>query len=105
MSDETLNSDLFNLVGYLLASAHGLYEEPPGYGPFRLLDTTGRLLAIMQAHGLSDVFLDELKDWADQERFGTSNDEQLRAALDKKIMHYAAELKRRNRDEIEKSSN
>jgi hypothetical protein len=100
MSNETLSSELFNLVGYLLTSAHGLYEEPPGYGPFRLLDTTGRLLAIMQAYGLSDSFLDELKEWADQERFGTSSDEQLRLSLDQKIMQYAAELKRRNKETI-----
>jgi hypothetical protein len=99
MKNNALRQEMFHLVGYLLTSAHGLYEEPPGYGPFRLLDTTGRLLAILEAHALSDPFLDELKTWIDQERFGSSSDQQLREGLNRQILKYTQELKRRTEKE------
>jgi hypothetical protein len=95
MCEETMRQDLFLLVGYLLTSAHGLYDEPKGYGPFRLLDVAGRLLAIMQTHGLSDPFLVQLEQAIAAERTGQSDDEQLRAALDNLVTEYAAELRRR----------
>lgn len=101
MKNDTLRQEMFNLVGYLLTSAHGLYEEPQGYGPFRLLDTTGRLLAILKAHALSDPFLDELKAWVDQERFGSNSDEQLREGLNQQILKYTQELKHRTENKAE----
>jgi hypothetical protein len=95
MSDEALRQDLFLLVGYLLTSAHGLYDEPKGYGPFRLLDAAGRLLATMQCHGLADPFLNQLEKSIAVERVGHSDDEQLRAVLDNLCAEYAVELKQR----------
>jgi hypothetical protein len=95
MNEGLLRRDLFLLVGYLLTSAHGLFEEPKGYGPFRLVDTAGRLLAIMDAQGMSDPYLDELRDALDAERTGVSSDEELRARLDELSVRYAAELKAR----------
>jgi hypothetical protein len=94
MNEETLRQDLFLLVGYLLTSAHGLYDEPKGYGPFRLVDAAGRLLATMQAHRLADPFLTQLEQTIAAERIGHSDDEQLRAVLDKLCTEYAVELKR-----------
>ena len=95
MNTEKLRQDLAHLVGYLLTSAHGLYDEPAGYGPFRLLDAAGRLLAIMEAAGLSDPFLTELRRGIDAQRFGSSDDEALRAFLDQVCLRFAAELKER----------
>lgn len=95
MNDQTWRDDFFLLVGYLLTGAHGLYDEPKGYGPFRLLDAAGRLLAIMQAHELGDPFLEQLAETIEAERVGHSDDEQLRAALDTLVTEYAVELKRR----------
>lgn len=95
MNDESLRRDLFQLVGYLLTSAHGLYDEPAGYGPFRLMDTAGRLLAIMETHGLADPFLNQLERAIEAERFGSSSDEELRATLNEFSMQYATELKKR----------
>jgi hypothetical protein len=83
------------LVGYLLTSAHGLFEEPEGHGAFRLVDAAGRLLAIMEAQGLTDPYLDELKDAVDVERTGVSSDEELRERLDEPCVQYAVELKAR----------
>jgi hypothetical protein len=94
MNDQSYQQDLSLLVGYLLTSAHGLYEEPAGYAPFRLLDTAGRLLDIMVAHGLDDPFFLELKKRIDAERTGHSSDEELRATLDELCQQYARELKK-----------
>jgi hypothetical protein len=99
MSQDALRYDLFLLVGYLLTSAHGLYEEPAGYGPFRLLDTAGCLLAMMQAHDLADPFLDQLEGVIQAERFGNSDDQELRATLDELRVRYAAELKDRSQED------
>jgi hypothetical protein len=95
MNEESLRQDLFLLVGYLLTSAHGLYDEPKGYGPFRLVDAAGRLLATMDTHGLADPFLTQLAERIEAERVGHSDDEQLRAVLDDLCTEYAIELKRR----------
>jgi hypothetical protein len=93
LHDDSLRQDLLLLVGYLLTSAHGLHGEPAGYGPFRLLDAAGRLLAIMQAHGLTDPFLSQLEGVIAAERLGNSSDQELHAALDELCRRYAAELK------------
>jgi hypothetical protein len=95
MSEETLRQDLFLLVGYLLTSAHGLYDEPKGYGPFRLMDAVGRLLATMQAHQLAGPFLRQMEQTIAAESVGHSDDEKLRAVLDNLCTEYAVELKRR----------
>jgi hypothetical protein len=95
MNDESLHRDLFLLVGYLLTSAHGLYDEPPGYGPFRLMDATGRLLGIMKSHGMADPFLAQLEGVIEAERFGSSDDQELRDTLDDLCLQFAQELKQR----------
>jgi hypothetical protein len=99
MNQDTLRHDLFLLVGYLLTSAHGMYDEPAGHGPFRLLDTAGRLLATIRAHDLAGPSLDQLEDVIRAERFGNSDDQELRAVLDELCMRYAAELKYRSRED------
>ena len=95
MKNKTLQQDLFLLVGYLLTSAHGLYDEPAGYGPFRLMDTAGRLLEIMQDHDLSDPFLVEIQKEIAAQRFGTGSDERLKAVLDQLSLRYAEQLQER----------
>jgi hypothetical protein len=102
MMPEGLQKDLFLLVGYLLTSAHGLYDEPAGYGSFRLLDACGRLLAIMQSHDLGDSFLQQLHEEIEKERFGTSDDAQLRIHLNELVLRYTGELKQRAGDAADK---
>ncbi len=95
MNTDELREELVNLVGYLLTSAHGLYDEPVGYGPFRMLDAAGRLLAIMEEAELADPFLMRLRQAIDEERLGSSDDQALRAFLDQVCLLYADELKKR----------
>lgn len=93
--DNVYQDELFLLVGFLLTSACNLYDEPAGYGPFRLVDAAGRLIHFLQARGPSDPFLQELEQAIDRERFGNSNDQQLRAVLDELVLRYTSELKKR----------
>ena len=93
MSDGSLQRDLLRLVGFLLTSAHGLYDEPPGYGPFRLMDAAGRLVGIMQRHGMADPFLAQLETTIEAERFGNSDDQALRATLDDLCLEYVEALR------------
>jgi hypothetical protein len=93
--DEALKNDLFRLVGFLLSSAHGLYDEPASYGPFRLMDAAGRLLEVMRAHGLVDAFLQELEKDLDKQRFGAMNNQDTHAILNELVIRYMVELKER----------
>jgi hypothetical protein len=95
MNDGSIQYEMFLLMGYLLTSAHGLYDEPAGYGPFRLMDAAGRLLEIMDAHGLADPYLTRLQAAIRAERFGNKSDQELRDVLNELCLQYAAELRTR----------
>lgn len=100
MNPEELREGLLVLAGYLLSSAHGLYDEPANYGPFRLVDAAGRLLGIMEAAGLGDAFLAELRQAIEAHRFGRSDDQALRAFLDQACVRFAAALKAQMADPL-----
>jgi len=95
MANNSIQDDLFLLLGYLLTSAHGLYGEPQSYGPFRLMDAAGRLTGILRAHGMNDLFLEELEQAIDEQRFGTGSDDQLRERLAELCLRYTDQLKLR----------
>ncbi|GAB4528432.1 MAG: hypothetical protein Kow0063_04660 [Anaerolineae bacterium] len=95
MNADRLRHELFYLLGFLLTSACGLYEEPASYGPRRLIDAARQLLFIMQMAGLGDTYLVELRQGLDRERFGNSNDQRLQEFLHQVCLEYAAELKQR----------
>jgi hypothetical protein len=56
-----LTIDLTEFVGFLVTSARGLMDEPAHYGPFRLIDATSRLVAILERRGLSTEFMSSLR--------------------------------------------
>jgi hypothetical protein len=72
---EELRDELLLLIGFLLTSAHGLFDEPPSYGPARLLETAGRLLDMMQEQGMLDDSLQEMKALIDHERYGPMDED------------------------------
>jgi hypothetical protein len=88
-----VRDDLFLLLGYLLTSARGLADEPKGYGPFRLLDAAGRLLEIMEEHGMGDDFTKRVLEQIDEVRFGPDNDERLLELADQLSREFAKYLK------------
>jgi hypothetical protein len=95
MQTAELKAELFYLVAYMITGARGLYDEPPEYGTFRLLDASGRLLEIMQTGGWLDPFLARLKEEVDEEREGEMDDARQRQRLDQWVVEIAHEMQQR----------
>ncbi len=96
MNSEQFQEDIFNLLAFMLTSARGLYDEPADYGAFRLLDTAGRLLEILQHQALlSDPFLLDLKQKIDAEREASMDNERQQRVLDELILSISEEMQRR----------
>jgi hypothetical protein len=74
-STEEVRDELLLLIGFLLTSAHGLFDEPKSYGPARLLETAGRLLDMMEEQGMLDDSLREVKAAIENERYGPMDEE------------------------------
>lgn len=87
-----MRDDLLLLLGYLLTSARGLADEPKSYGPFRLLDAAGRLLEIMEEHGMGDDFTKRALEQIDEVRFGPDDDEKLLELADQLSREFAEYL-------------
>lgn len=95
METAALKNDLFLLVSYMLTSARGLYDEPADYGIFRLIDSAGRLLSIMESYGLADPFISQLKQALDEEREGNMDQSNQRTHLDRMILDIVTEIQNR----------
>ncbi|HSQ25891.1 MAG TPA: DUF6092 family protein, partial [Anaerolineales bacterium] len=72
--------------------AQGLVGEPADYGVFRMIDASGRLLEIMENHGLEDDFLRQLKQAIDQEREGSMDNERQNHNLNQWVLQIAQHL-------------
>lgn len=93
---QELKNDLFYLIAYLITSARGLLDEPAEYGIYRLLDTTGRLLEILEANQLmDDPFLQDLKNRISEEMAGSMNSQRQREKLDELLEMVTMEINRR----------
>lgn len=93
-----LETEFYNLITYMLASASRLYSEPPDYGSFRLLDASARLLQILELTGELDPFLKKLKTELDAERQGSMDPERQRQNIERWVLELAVELRRRQMD-------
>jgi len=96
MSSDSLTDELLVLVGFLLTSARGLVDEPKSYGPFRLLDAAGRLLAAMDQQGFLDDPMTEFRSQIDQERFELSEDDALFTKLDELSLQWTELMTQRS---------
>jgi hypothetical protein len=103
---DNVNEYLFELALFLATSARNCIEEPPLYGPFRLLDALSRLVDLPKhTPGLSeDKFLNEVKAFVDEKKFLVTTDvEGFKKAADELVGRFGKELKRRYlRDSEEK---
>ncbi|MGB3906688.1 MAG: DUF6092 family protein [Anaerolineae bacterium] len=88
MSTDNFENELLLLVGFLLTSAHGLVDEPRSYGPTRLLDAAGRLLAMMDERGMLDGSLREIRAEIDCELSASMDQERLLAKLDELALRW-----------------
>ena len=78
---------------YLVASARDCLDEPPIYGPFRLVDGVSRLAAALP----DDPFVQSIRDEIEREKVQVMGDrERFAAWLDDLLRRVAAEAKRRN---------
>jgi hypothetical protein len=56
-----LTEELRELAAYFATSARGLLDEPPSYGPFRMIDGISRLVVVLEKYGLSDQTLSDAR--------------------------------------------
>lgn len=50
-SDSIIWDEHFKLLAFLITSARGCVDEPPLYGPLRLIDAASKLIEIMKNEG------------------------------------------------------
>jgi len=96
--EETGNDYLFELALFLATSAQGCLNEPPLYGPFRLLDALSRLIDLPKYGGelTKDLFLRDLKNFVDSKKFLVMHDvEGFKRAIDEVVMMLTTEAKKR----------
>ena len=94
----TGNDYLFEIAVFLATSAQGCLNEPPLYGPFRLLDALSKLADLPDyAEGLNpDAFLKEIKTIVDEKKFLVMYDEQgFRKTIDELVAKFSKELRKR----------
>lgn len=90
---------IFELSLYLLTSARGCVGEPPIYGPLRLVEGISRLVDIYSKTDSfrPDPFLQKAKKEIDENKYRVmASEEEFVAFMDKLIVEFTDELKRRN---------
>jgi len=58
---KALEENAFELVSYMVVSARNLLDEPPRYGPFRLVDAASRLVENLNKTDLGSERLEKIK--------------------------------------------
>ncbi|MEW6622975.1 MAG: DUF6092 family protein [Bacillota bacterium] len=82
--------DIEKLVHFIIVSARGCLDEPPVYGPLRLMETASKLLSLT---GDSNHYQD-LKNKIDEYKYLTlTNEEDFRQALDELVLYLAKRAK------------
>ncbi|MGC8701227.1 MAG: DUF6092 family protein [Thermoplasmata archaeon] len=59
--EEILNNKHFQLLSFLITSARGCVDEPPIYGPLRLLDASSKVIDIMEKEGITNETILKIK--------------------------------------------
>ncbi|MFQ5822172.1 MAG: DUF6092 family protein [Candidatus Heimdallarchaeota archaeon] len=92
------NEFLFEIAVFLATSARNCIEEPPLYGPFRLLDALSKLVDLPKyTEGLDeDSFLYEIKGIVDEKKYLVMYSvEDFTQAIEEIVDKFAKELKKR----------
>lgn len=103
MADSTSEGDkfLFEIAVFLASSARNCIDEPPLYGPLRLLDALSRIAEFPKHASClhEDPFLQKVKAFVDEKKFLVMYDvEGFKKAADEVVKIFAAEIKRRYLD-------
>jgi len=90
---------LLELVAFLATSARGCIDEPPSYGPFRLIDALSRLIDLPKYATClkDDIFLHKIKAEIEEKKYSVMFDErEFQDMLDSVVLQITKELKRRS---------
>lgn len=90
---------LLELVAFLATSARGCIDEPPSYGPFRLIDGLSRLIDLPKYATClkDDDFLHKIKAQIEAKKYSVMFDErEFQDMLDSVVLQVTKELKRRS---------
>jgi len=90
---------LLELVAFLATAARGCMDEPPLYGPFRLIDALSRLIELPKyAKCLKDDnFLHRIKAEIEEKKYSVMFDTgEFQDMLDSVVLQVTKELKRRS---------
>ena len=90
---------LLELVAFLATSARGCIDEPPIYGPFRLIDALSRLVDLPKYATClrDDDFLRKIKAEVDEKKFSVMFDtEEFQNMLDSVVLQVTKQFKRKS---------
>lgn len=95
MNNQLIIEELFNLMGYMLTSAKGLFSEPKEYGPLRLVEGVSRLCSILTAMDKDNrSFYLDLQAKIDESKFSVmSNKKEFERMLEHSVSKYTDKLK------------
>jgi hypothetical protein len=86
---------LLELAAFLATSARGCIDEPPLYGPFRLIDALSRLIDLPKYATClkDDDFLRKIKAEIDEKKFSvTSDTDEFQKMLDSVVLQVTRHL-------------
>jgi len=75
VTESIIEDEHFKLLTFLIVSARGCVEEPPIYGPLRLIDAAEKLIALMDKMGKADESLREIMKTIHERKFSVMKDE------------------------------
>jgi hypothetical protein len=75
MEKTRIEEKVFELISYMVISARNLLDEPPQYGPFRLVDAAGRLVEILNEMDLGSERLEKIKAEIDEGKTSVMGEE------------------------------
>jgi hypothetical protein len=94
MKEEKLRYELFKLFCYIVTSARGCVDEPKLYGPFRLIDSVERIIALLDNEGLADDFLKKEQAKIEENKYLLMQDEEgFIKFLDELVIDFTKKLK------------
>ena len=88
--------EFLKVLSFLAASARGCVDEPPLYGPFRLVDAISRLIDFVFKERIfpENEFLTDMKEFIDENKFKVMFDEEeFVKFLNELVRRFAKELK------------
>ncbi|MGB9896944.1 DUF6092 family protein [Thermanaerothrix sp.] len=73
--NETLQTQLFELICYMITSACNLMHETKNYGPFRLIDAASRLVDILRENKISSPQMERIREKIEQGKYKVLEEE------------------------------